>query len=71
MVALTKLDECDVSTTEFSALATMDAKIGLFSASTSIVDAPIFASKNVLMQYLTENLDYKLNQEPFIDRPDF
>ena len=63
MVALTKLDECDITTTEFSSLATTDAKIGLFSASKSIMDAPIFASQNVLMQYLKENLDYMVEQD--------
>ena len=63
MVALTKLDECDITTTEFSSLATTDAKIGLFSASQSIMDAPIFASQNVLMQYLRENLDSMVKQD--------
>ena len=33
IVALTKLDECDVSTAEFSSFATFNAKIGLLSAS--------------------------------------
>ena len=70
MVALTKLDECDITTAEFSSLATMDAKIGLFSASKSIMDAPIFASQNVLMQYLKENLDYSVKQDTINDRPD-
>ena len=64
MVALTKLDECDVTTAEFSSFASMNAKIGLFSASKSIVDAPIFASDNVLMQYLKETLDSKIKLNP-------
>ena len=64
MVALTKLDECDISTAEFSSLASNDAKIGLFSASKLIMDAPIFASQNVLMQYLKENLDSIMKQHP-------
>ena len=68
MVALTKLDECDITTTEFSSLASKDAKIGLFSASKSIMDAPIFASQNVLMQYLRENLDFMMKQESITDR---
>lgn len=59
MVALTKLDECDLSAAEFSSFATVNAKIGLFSASRSIVDAPLFATEGVLMQYLSENFDYK------------
>ena len=70
MVALTKLDECDITTTEFSSLATKDAKIGLFSASKSIMEAPIFASQNVLMQYLRENLDSMVKQNSITDRTD-
>jgi len=70
MVALTKLDECDLTTAEFSSLATADAKIGLFSASKSIMDAPIFASQNVLMQYLTEHLDSMVKQETISNRLD-
>ena len=57
IVALTKLDECDVSTAEFSSFATFDAKIGLLSASRSMADAPLFASESILMQYLTDNLN--------------
>ena len=68
MVALTKLDECDVTTTEFSSFATVDAKIGLFSASKSIVSTPIFASEGVLMQYLRENLDTEVKYTPFTDK---
>ena len=68
MVALTKLDECDVTTTEFSSLAAVDAKIGLFSASKSILDAPIFASESVLMQYLKENLNSEVKNSPFTDK---
>ncbi|MDC0650058.1 hypothetical protein N8Z70_03215 [Candidatus Puniceispirillum sp.] len=56
IVALTKLDECDVSTAEFSSFATNNAKIGLLSASRSMADAPLFASESILMQYLTDNL---------------
>ena len=70
MVALTKLDECDITTAEFSSLATVDAKIGLFSASKSIMDAPIFASQNVLMQYLREKLDSMVKQDPISSRID-
>ena len=70
MVALTKLDECEITTAEFSSLATVDAKIGLFSASKSIMDAPIFASQDVLMQYLRENLDSMVKQEPISGRVD-
>ena len=70
MVALTKLDECDITTAEFSSLGEIDAKIGLFSASKSIMDAPIFASQNVLMQYLRENLDSMVKQEPISGRID-
>ena len=68
MVALTKLDECDITTAEFSSFAAVDARIGLFSASKSIMDAPIFASQNVLMQYLRENLDTMVKQDPISGR---
>ncbi len=68
MVALTKLDECDVTTTEFSSLATVDAKIGLFSASKSFVDTPIFASEGVLMQYLRENLEFENKYAPTTEK---
>lgn len=64
MVALTKLDECEVTTAEFSSFATINAKIGLFSASKSIADAPLFASESVLMQYLKENLDFETKISP-------
>ena len=70
MVALTKLDECDITTAEFSSFATVDAKIGLFSASKSVMDAPIFASQNVLMQYLQENLDLMVKKDPISGRID-
>jgi hypothetical protein len=70
MVALTKLDECDITTAEFSSFAAVDAKIGLFSASKSIMDAPIFASQNVLMQYLREKLDSMMKQDPVSGRID-
>jgi flagellar biosynthesis GTPase FlhF len=56
IIALTKLDECDISTAEFSSFATIGAKIGLLSASRSMADAPLFASESILMQYLRDNL---------------
>jgi flagellar biosynthesis GTPase FlhF len=68
MVALTKLDECEITTAEFSSFATNNAKIGLFSASKSIADAPLFASESVLMQYLKENLDFETKISPLSHR---
>jgi flagellar biosynthesis protein FlhF len=68
IVALTKLDECEVTTAEFSSFATINAKIGLFSASKSIADAPLFASESVLMQYLKENLDFETKISPLSHR---
>ena len=70
MIALTKLDECDITNAEFSSLATADAKIALFSASRSIVDSPIFASKDVLMQYLSENLESRVQNVPITGKLD-
>ncbi|MDC0492880.1 hypothetical protein OAR11_01925 [Alphaproteobacteria bacterium] len=68
MVALTKLDECEVTTAEFSSFANINAKIGLFSASKSIADAPLFASESVLLQYLKENLDFETKICPLSHR---
>ena len=57
MIALTKLDECETTPAEFSALAEQDARIGILSGTKSIVGAAMFASQNILLQYLKENFD--------------
>jgi len=54
-VGLTKLDECETTSAEFSALAESGARISLLSGTKSVVGAIAFASVKVLAQYLKEN----------------
>lgn len=54
-VALTKLDECETTPAEFSALAEQQAQIGILSGAKSVIGAAMFASENILLQYLIEN----------------
>ena len=58
LIALTKLDECETTPAEFSALAENNAKIALFSGTKSVIDPAVFASENILLQYLQENFSY-------------
>ena len=55
LVALTKLDECETKPAEFSALAENNSKIALLSGTKSVIDPAVFASENILLQYLQEN----------------
>ena len=55
MIALTKLDECETTATEFSAYIEHGARIGILSGTKSVIGASIFASENILLQYLKEN----------------
>ena len=55
IVALTKLDECETKPAEFSALAENNTKIALLSGTKSVIDPAVFASENILLQYLQEN----------------
>ena len=54
-IGLTKLDECETTATEFSALAESGARISLLSGTKSVVGAIAFASAKILAQYLKEN----------------
>ena len=54
-IGLTKLDECETTSSEFSALAESGAQISLLSGTKSVVGAIAFASAKVLAQYLKEN----------------
>ena len=54
-VGLTKLDECETTAVEFSALAESGAQISLLSGTKSVVGAIAFASAKILAQYLKEN----------------
>ena len=55
LIALTKLDECETTASEFSAYAESDARISLLSGTKSVIGASIFAAENILLQYLNEN----------------
>ena len=54
-IGLTKLDECETTSAEFSAIAESGARISLLSGTKSVVGAIAFASAKVLAQYLKEN----------------
>ena len=54
-IGLTKLDECETTAAEFSALAESGARISLLSGTKSVVGAIAFASAKILAQYLKEN----------------
>ena len=58
LVALTKLDECETKPAEFSALAENSTKIALLSGTKSVIDPAVFASENILLQYLQENFSH-------------
>jgi flagellar biosynthesis protein FlhF len=55
MIALTKLDECETTANEFSAYVEQGALISILSGTKSVIGASIFASENILLQYLKEN----------------
>jgi flagellar biosynthesis protein FlhF len=54
IIALTRLDECETGPEEFSVLAEMGMKIGVFTGSRGLVDSIIFASMPALAQYLED-----------------
>ena len=54
VIALTRLDECETGPEEFSVLAEMAMKIGVFTGSRGLVDSIIFASIPALTQYLED-----------------
>ena len=58
LVALTKLDECEPKPTEFSTLAENVAQIAMLSGTKSVIDPAVFASENILLQYLQENFSH-------------
>ena len=55
MIALTKLDECETTANEFSTFVEQGARISILSGTKSVIGASIFASENILLQYLKEN----------------
>ena len=58
LVALTKLDECETKPAEFCALAETNTKIALLCGTKSVIDPAVFASENILLQYLQENFSH-------------
>lgn len=64
LVVLTKLDECETKPAEFSALAENNIKIALLSGTKSVIDPAVFASENILLQYLQENFSYASKAPP-------
>ena len=55
LVALTKLDECELSPVELSALISSKAQIALLTGTRSVVGALAIASEAILSEYLKEN----------------
>jgi flagellar biosynthesis protein FlhF len=64
IIALTKLDECETNPADFSAIAESGAKIGVLSGTRSVIDAAVFASENILLQYLIENFSSQGSRTP-------
>ena len=54
MVALTKLDECEISAINLSTLAEISARIGLITGTRAIIDSLAFANDDILAQYMKE-----------------
>ena len=65
-VGLTKLDECETASAEFSALAETGARISLLSGTKSVVGAIAFASAKILAQYLKENFQTDASDNPVL-----
>ena len=55
VIALTKLDECEMGPEEFSEIAELDACISVITGTNAIVGTLAMASENVMTQYLKEN----------------
>ena len=55
IIALTKSDECNLSTMAVSKLAELKGQVGLVSGTRSIVDSLLFTNSNILAKYMKEN----------------
>ena len=53
-IALTKLDESQISTEELSIFAELKCKIGILSGSRSIIGSLAFSKSEVLAQYMKD-----------------
>ena len=54
ILALTKLDECEISAMNLSTIAEISARIGLITGTRSIIDSLAFANDDILAQYMKE-----------------
>ena len=55
IIALSKLDECEIGPEEFSKLSELDSKIGVITGTNNIVGSLAVSSENIITQYLKEN----------------
>ena len=55
LVAITKSDECDISTSVLSELSNLKGNLGIVSGTRSIVDSLLFTDSNVLAKFMKEN----------------
>jgi flagellar biosynthesis protein FlhF len=55
IIALTKSDECNLSSMAMSKIAELKGKIGLVSGTRSIVDSLLFTNSDILAKYMKEN----------------
>ena len=55
IIALTKSDECNLSSMAMSKIAELKGKVGLVSGTRSIVDSLSFTNSDILAKYMKEN----------------
>tara|TARA_Y100000589_G_scaffold20872_1_gene17265 strand:- start:84 stop:1229 length:1146 start_codon:yes stop_codon:yes gene_type:complete len=55
IIALTKSDECNLSSMGISKISELKGKIGLVSGTRSIVDSLLFTNSDILAKYMKEN----------------
>ena len=55
IIALTKSDECNLSSMAMSKIAELKGKVGLVSGTRSIVDSLLFTNSDILAKYMKEN----------------
>ena len=55
IIALCKLDECEIGPEEFSKFSELDSKIGIITGTNNIVGSMAVTSENIITQYLKEN----------------
>ena len=55
IIALTKSDECNISSMAISKIAELKGKVGLVSGTRSIVDSLLFTNSDILAKYMKEN----------------